>query len=150
MEQRLLEIGDWLKVNGEAIYGTRAAARQSQWSDGKRQDQQYGEFMVKYKLMDQIGQQPKNGNAVKQVFFTKKPAVLYAITVGWPGKQLVLRNVQAPANAKVEMLGVPGVLKIARKQDTLTITTPGLGPEQAPCRYAFVFKISGAEVLPEK
>jgi alpha-L-fucosidase len=23
MEQRLIEIGDWLKVNGEAIYGTR-------------------------------------------------------------------------------------------------------------------------------
>ena len=26
MEQRLLEIGDWLQVNGEAIYGTRCFA----------------------------------------------------------------------------------------------------------------------------
>ena len=63
MEQRLLEIGDWLKVNGEAIYGTRFAGRSCQWSDGKRPDQQFGEYMVKYNLMEQVGQQPKNGMA---------------------------------------------------------------------------------------
>jgi len=35
MEQRLLEIGDWLRVNGEAIYGTRYAGRGCQWSGGQ-------------------------------------------------------------------------------------------------------------------
>ncbi len=150
MEQRLLEIGDWLKVNGEAIYGTRTAGRSSQWSEGNRPDQQYGEFMVKYKLMDQLGQQPKNGIAVKQVFFTKKADALYAITSGWPGKQLVLRNIKAPASAKVEMLGVAGTLKASLKKDTLTITMPDLAPDQAPSQHAFVLKINGAEVLPEK
>ena len=73
MEQRLLEIGDWLKVNGEAIYGSRYAGRSCQWSAGKRPGQQYGEFMVKYNLMEQVGQQPKGEMAVKQAFFTKKP-----------------------------------------------------------------------------
>jgi hypothetical protein len=34
--------------------------------------------------------------------------------------------------------------------DTLTIKTPDLGPEGAPCRHAYAFKITGAEVLPEK
>jgi len=66
---------------------------------------------VKYDLLDQVGQHAKNGVAVKQVFFTKKPNALYAITAGWPGKELVLRHVRVPANATVTMLGVPGLLK---------------------------------------
>jgi alpha-L-fucosidase len=150
MEQRLLEIGDWLKVNGEAIYGTRFAGRSSQWTEGKQPTQEYGEFMVKYNLMDQVGQQPKNGVAVKQVFFTKKGDVLYAITAGWPGKQLVLRDIKFTGGVTVSMLGVPGDLKVVRGKTTLSIRTPDLGPDEAPCRHAFAFRITGAEVLPEQ
>ncbi len=80
MQQRLVDIGDWLRVNGEAIYGTRFAGRSCQWSDGKQPEQKFGEYMVKYNLMEQIGQAPKNGAAVKQAFFTKKGNALYAIT----------------------------------------------------------------------
>src|SRR5262245_19041101 len=99
--------------------------------------------------MDQLGQHPKSGVAVKQVFFTQKPDALYAITSGWPGKQFVLRNIKVLGNPSVTMLGVPGALKTSLNKDTLTITTPDLGPDQAPARHAFVFIISGAEVLPE-
>ena len=147
MEQRLLEIGDWLKVNGEAIYGTRTAGRSCQWTEGSRPKQEYGEFMVKYNLLDQIGQGPRDGVAVKQVFFTKKPDALYAITAGWPGRQLVLRGVKVPSGATVTMLGVPGSLAYTVTADTLTITTPDLGPDNAPCRHAFTFKVTGAELL---
>lgn len=150
MEQRLLEIGDWLKVNGEAIYGSRFAGRSCQWSEGKRPDQQFGEFMVKYRLMDQIGQQPKDGAAVKQAFFTKKPDALYAITSGWPGSQFVLKDVRVPDGAVVTLLGYKENLKAERNGNTLTISLPALGPEGAPCRDAFVLKITGAELLPEK
>jgi len=150
MEQRLLEIGDWLKVNGEAIYGTLFAGRSCQWTEGKRPEQKFGEFMVKYNLMEQIGQRPKNGLAVKQVFFTKKPGALYAITPGWPGRKLVLRNVKVPAGTAATMLGVEGRLPTQIDGKTLTLTLPDLGPEAAPCRYAFAFKIPGAELLPEE
>ena len=150
MEQRLLEIGDWLKVNGEAIYGTRTAGRSAQWTEGARPKQEYGEYKVKYNVMDQIGQAPTNGTAVKQAFFTQKRGALYAITAGWPGKQLVLRGVKAPSSARVTMLGVPGALKTAVVGDGVTITTPDLGPGEAPCRHAYTFKIEGGEALPEK
>ena len=150
MEQRLTEIGDWLKVNGEGIYGTRFAGRSCQFTEGKQPEQKFGEYMVKYNLMDQIGQQSKKGMAVKQVFFTKKPDALYAITAGWPGKRLVLHDVKVPKNALVTMLGVPGELKHSIKGNTMTIQVPELNPEQAPCRYAYTFKISGGSVMPEK
>lgn len=148
MEQRLLEIGDWLRVNGEAIYGTRFAGRSCQWTEGTLPEQKFGEYMVKYSLMDQVGQAPKNGVAVKQVFFTKKPDALYAITAGWPGKQLVLRDIKVPAGAAVTMLGVPGTLATSQTGDALTIQLPDLGPDGAPCRYAYAFKIPGGELIP--
>jgi len=149
MQQRLLEIGEWLKVNGEAIYGTRYAGRECQWSEGKRPGQQYGEFMVKYNLLEQVGRKPKNGVAVKQAFFTRKPDALYAITPGWPGPELEIRNISVPAGATVTMLGVPGTLKYQVNGKNLIITTPVLAPEEAPCRHAFAFKITGATLLPE-
>ena len=149
MEQRLLEIGDWLKVNGESIYGTRFSGRSAQWSEGTRPQQAYGEYKVKYNLLDNVGHKSKDGISVKQVFFTQKSDALYAISVGWPGKQLVLLNVNVPADATVTLLGFPSALKTTVAGTTLTITTPDFGPDEAPCRYAFAFKITGATVIAE-
>lgn len=149
MEQRLLDLGAWLRVNGEAIYGTRFAGRSCQWTAGDRPRQDYGEFRVKYELLDQIGRQPKDGRAVKQVFFTKKPDALYAITVGWPGRELVLRDLAAPASPVVTMLGVDGALPAKLDGTTLTIAVPALEPGATPCDYAYAFKIAGATLLPE-
>ncbi|MEI7728526.1 MAG: alpha-L-fucosidase [Verrucomicrobiota bacterium] len=149
MQQRLIELGDWLKVNGEAIYGSRYSGRACQWSDGKRPGQQYGEYMIKYDLMAQAGQKPKNDLAVKQIFFTKKPGALYAITTGWPGKELFVRDITVPANSEITLLGVDQKLKYQVQGTTLTLETPALGPEEAPCHHAFTFKITGAEVVKE-
>jgi alpha-L-fucosidase len=150
MEQRLLEIGDWLRVNGEAIYGTRTAGRSCQWTEGERPPQDYGEYKVKYDLLEQVGQKPRDGKAVKQVFFTKKTDALYAISVGWPGRELVLRNVRVPSAPRVTMLGVEKPLTARVDGNNLVVTLPELGPEEAPCRHAFALKIADAEALPEK
>lgn len=143
MQQRLVEIGDWLKVNGEAIYGTRFGGRDCQWSDGRIPGQEYGEYMVKYNLMEQIGQKPKNGVAVKQAFFTRKPDALYAIVPGWPPEPFVLRNVTIPQNALITMLGVSGALKYEVQGNDLVIHPPDVKPDALPCRHAYTLKIPG-------
>jgi alpha-L-fucosidase len=149
MQQRLIEMGDWLKVNGEAIYGTRHAGRDCQWSEGARPGQEFGEFRVKYNLMEQIGPKAKGGKAVKQFFFTKKPGAVYAITTGWLTPQVTIRKVKIAPDTKVTLLGVPGNLQYKMSGEDLLIDVPALNPEQLPCLHAYTVKISGAELLPE-
>lgn len=149
MQQRLLEIGDWLKVNGEAIYGSRFAGRDCQWSAGARPKQEYGEYMIQYNLMEQIGAEPRDGKAVKQLFFTRKPGALYAITTGWLAPKITIRNLKLPPQPTVRMLGLPGTLRSHVQGNDLIIEVPNLLPDQLPCRYNYTFKIAGAEPLPE-
>ena len=149
MQDRLIQMGNWLKVNGEAIYGTRHAGRECQWTEGERPKQGYKDFKEGYNLMAQVGQAPRAGKAVKQVFFTKKPGALYAITAGWPGSQLVIHNIKVPAGTEVTMLGVPGTLKTEVNGTDLMIQVPALSGDQVPCLYAYSFKITGAELLAE-
>jgi alpha-L-fucosidase len=88
--------------------------------------------------------------AVKQIFFTKKPDGLYAITAGWPGSQLVVKNIKVPAKAAVTLIGCDAKVKARVRGKDLIIEPPALAPDALPCRHAFTFKIAGGELLPEK
>ena len=99
--------------------------------------------------MKQIGAEPRDGHAVKQVFFTRKGNALYAITPYLPIRELVIRNIKTSVSSQVSMLGVPGQLASTAKNGMLTIRVPELTADSVPSRHAYVFKIAESELLPE-
>lgn len=127
-EKMLLEIGAWLNINGEAIYGTRP------WLVfGEGPTRTGGGGFSE-------GQDPTF--TAQDVRFTTKGDALYAITLGWSGSEFTIHAVQADAaspEAHVELLGygaVPHRLN-AEKQIVLSL------PAQRPCEHAFAFKLIG-------
>ena len=99
--------------------------------------------------MSQLGEKPKGGVAVKQLFFTRKPDALYAITTGWLAPHVTIRNLNVPAESEVTLLGREGRLRHRMEGKDLVIDVPPLTPDQLPCQHAWTFKIPGAEWLPE-
>ncbi len=52
MEERLIEMGNWLRPNAEAIYGTHAPQRSRQWSAGTIPHMEDKEFMAEYDISE--------------------------------------------------------------------------------------------------
>jgi len=134
-KQLLLEIGKWLKVNGQAIYGTRT------WRI-------HGEGPRLYDRGRGLGRSARGQVRFtgEDIRFTRKGQTLYAICLGWPGKRMSLSSLivkSAPVSAKVTLLGYPKPLTYSVEDGRLTVAVPNLSPAQRPCRYAYSFKLEG-------
>ena len=139
MEERLIQIGDWMRINGEAIYGTKPWKATRQWSAGEVPKIDYNkEFETVYDVTKLLGK-PEHGKASIEAFFTSKGNDLFAILPRWRGRQFELKEVSG--SKLVTLLGSAGQLKFKSAKDKLTIELPSL-PDELMAKPAWVLKIS--------
>ena len=139
MEERLLQIGDWLKVNGEAIYGTRPWVRAKQWSAGEQPKVAYNqEWGAAYDFSHLIGP-PSDGKASVDAFFTSKGHAFYAILPRWPGHRFTLQEYAGPGLKSVTLVGFARPLHFAAGTNSIAVDLPEL-TEDLRAQPAWVLK----------
>jgi len=127
--QMLHDLAAWNAIHGEAIYGSRP------WTV-------YGESTVKI----------KGGSfneaytySAKDIRFTTKGPILYAIALGWPqDRQIVIRSLAKPGVgtndiAAITLLGYKGKLTWKQTPTGLYVTLP----QKKVSDYAVALKITG-------
>jgi len=130
-EQALLrEIGSWLAVNGEAIYGTRPwhtfGEGPTEVTEGAFTDTNRAAF---------------TGEDLR---FTVKGDMLYVIALAWPGEMLRVKSLalgaeEAGTVTEVTLLGDHATQQFTQTPEGLQIVLPARAGD-----HAFVFKISRA------
>jgi len=111
MQDRLLGIGSWLKVNGEAIYETKP------WS-------LYGEGPTTEEIGSWNNQDGEYGFKAGDIRFTRKGNVLYAILLEWPGREITISSLKGIKINKLSMLGSDEEIKWQQKEEGLTVSLP--------------------------
>ncbi len=137
--ENMWEIGDWLQVNGEAIYNTRPFFEPN---PNCKRVPSGGQVPPEFKHMDyrywwRHKQTVKAAASHGPLYHTAKKGVVYVIHWGWPGEKIVIPDIRAKESSSIRMLGVDKDLTWQQKGKDLVIKTP----DEKPCKYAYSFKI---------
>jgi alpha-L-fucosidase len=147
MEERLVAMGSWLKVNGEAVYGTRPWTSAKQWSAGEVPKVDYDkEFETAYDVTA-LTRKPAPGKASIEAFFTAKGRDVFAILPRWPGRRFEVRGLGAAQVKSVRLLGLEAALRFTATKDGLAVDLPDL-PEDLLRQPAWVLRLSGEAEAP--
>jgi alpha-L-fucosidase len=112
-----------------------------QWSAGQKPEIKRGEFMVPYNILKETIQ-PDAGQAVKEIFFTKKANVIYAILPKWPGKNLIVNDPAVTRHPSlVTFLQTGQSLKFSNQDGNLVIEMPSFDPNGKWATEAYTIKI---------
>jgi len=115
--ERLAEIGAWMKVNGEAIYGSSPSCFGVEYGKGSKEKDGYGK--------------EQETNSSRDWRCTTKEGKIYFHLFTWPGTKFEVAGMKVKA-VKSYLLADPDrkLLAFTQNGDTLSVTLPATAPGQ--------------------